>query len=111
MTEPDCLNPVQVLKDMSIADKVEFCISSRKVLPISNVEITYEIFGIVVDIASEHAANRNNALSLMLERLNPSVKIEPIKLSNLIKKHDRFLNRLAKKMKDKNKDENMKKSK
>ena len=48
-------------------------------------EITFEILDVLIDIAGEHASNRNIAVRNMLVQLNKSIP-EDINVSGLVKK-------------------------
>ena len=91
-------NAVQALCQMSVEEKIKFCTEEREFG--NNVHITYEIFGILLDIADEYSSNRNKAVSIMLHNLNSNISLESTKISNSVKGYRRFMSKIERKKLD-----------
>ena len=76
--------PLDFLSSLNDEDKVKFC-AGCLIEDDCSFEITFEILDALIDIAGEHASNRNIAVRNMLVQLNKNIP-EDINVSGLVKK-------------------------
>ena len=76
--------PLDFLSSLNDENKVKFC-AGCLIEDDCSFEITFEILDVLIDIAGEHASNRNIAVRNMLVQLNKNMP-EDINVSGLVKK-------------------------
>ena len=74
-----------VILTLSDKEKTSFCNGNFKLNIPNNVDISYYLFGILIDIATHFASNRNTAIHTMMCYLNKNVN-DKLSVRYLLKK-------------------------
>ena len=72
--EPNQFDCVGFISSLSGDQKDKFCDGKLDFVFPNNQEITCKLFRVLLDVASDHASNRNNAVEKMILQINSKLK-------------------------------------
>ena len=75
-----------MLNSLSDNQKLDLCTGTIPIVLSKSEDISFNLFGEILDLAETHAMNKNNAIKFILSQINKETDFEKNSISILIKK-------------------------